>query len=409
MILFLNRKKFYLVKEPRRIKNIRLQSILFVALLFVALLIYVINYFSEKNSHGFFTYVYNYHTFDTRLLLWKNTLGIIKEHFFLGVGTNNWQIWFPKEGLAKFGEGVSNGIETYQRPHNDFLWVFSESGVAGFVFFVLIFLLPIRYCFRLIRSKERSPKSYVLFVATLIGYAIISFVDFPLERIEHNVIFFSILALVATDNYRWANRENKKGETKKYQIAFLIIAPALIMMVSCCRFSGEYHAHKLIEAHHRQDWNKMITEKNKAKNVFYTMDFFSAPLSWYSGVAYFNLDKLSLATTEFEAARLVHPYNIHVLNNLASCYEKNNRHAEAIDLYKKALEISPGFSESLLNLSGAYYNSGNIESAFKTIDRCDFDSTDTKYLTFLGAILQRKGVPLEKFISLKKKNPQSTP
>ncbi len=406
LVLFFHRKKIQRVEKKGERKKMSILT--FLLLLFVSLVvaIYAMDYFDSQLAQRLFAYAYDFHTANTRFLLWQNTLDIIKEHFLFGVGTNNWQIWFPHEGLSRFNDAVANGLSTYQRPHNDFLWVFSETGIIGFLFYVMIFLAGIRYCFRMVRNSndEISRRNYILFIATIIGYAIISFVDFPLERIEHNLIFFTILSIIATDYLRRFNYTGKKRLIKKNLTITLVTISAFTLVVSCCRFTGEYYSHRLISAHLNSDWKKMIDEKNRAGNIFYNMDFFSTPLAWYSGVAYYNRGDLQHATVDFETADRVHPNNIHVLNNLATCYEKNNRHYEAIEFYKRALSISPEFRESLVNLSGAYYNSGEFENAYQTISKCSLDTTDGKYMNFLKAILQKKDITPEKFISLKRQS-----
>ena len=135
---------------------------------------------------------------------------------------------------------------------------------------------------------------------------------------------------------------------------------------------------------------KMIDEADKAQNTFYNIDPMSAPICWYAGVANFALNNLKEAKINFEKAYTIHPYHIHVINNLASCYEKLNDHKKAIELYNEALKISPDFEETILNLSGSYYNSGDFEKAYLTIRKCSENCTDVKYLVFLHAILSKE-------------------
>ena len=370
--------------------------------IFIIGIIYSLMYFNFSLTNKIFVHAFNFNTANTRLLLNENSIEMIKDHFFLGVGTNNWQIWFPNYGLSKFSEDVSNGISTFQRPHNDFLWVRCESGILGFIFFLAIFISSIYYCIRLIKkSTDNSERQrYVFYLATIIGYALISFVDFPLERIEHNVLFFLLLSIVATEYFSLqATPQAKRSPVGRKPGVRILGLCIFTFIVGAYRLNGEFHTHKLITAHWNSDWPKMISEKKKAENAFYNLDYYSAPLSWYSGVAQFNLDNLSNAIGDFEEAYKIHPYNIHVLNNLASAYEKSNRHAEAIEFYLKALAISGNFRESLLNLSGAYYNNSEYENAFQTIIKCKIDTSDKKYVTFLKAILTKKNIDYEKFIS----------
>ena len=74
--------------------------------------------------------------------MWENSGEMIKENFVFGVGAGNWQVYFPKYGFDKFSVNeIKNGLTTYQRPHNDFLWILCETGIIGILAFVSIFII----------------------------------------------------------------------------------------------------------------------------------------------------------------------------------------------------------------------------------------------------------------------------
>jgi tetratricopeptide (TPR) repeat protein len=114
----------------------------------------------------------------------------------------------------------------------------------------------------------------------------------------------------------------------------------------------------------------------------------SAPIDWYMGVAHFTQGSINEAKICFDAAYKLHPYHIHVLNNLASCYESLGNHQHAISLYSKALDISKDFEESLLNLAAVYFNISDIQKAFETISKCSIYSENPNYRVYLKAILK---------------------
>jgi tetratricopeptide (TPR) repeat protein len=142
--------------------------------------------------------------------------------------------------------------------------------------------------------------------------------------------------------------------------------------------------------HAQANWNQLIKEADYAKNFYYTMDPMSAPIDWYKGVALFSSGDINSAKMAFESACAIHPNNIHVLNNLGSCYESLKQHDKAEEYYLKALNISSGFEEARLNLSAVYFNAGKFEKAFETIDKCSPYCDDEKYKTFLPAILNAR-------------------
>jgi tetratricopeptide (TPR) repeat protein len=97
----------------------------------------------------------------------------------------------------------------------------------------------------------------------------------------------------------------------------------------------------------------------------------STPLPWYSGVGYFSKNDIVQAHQSFLEAYRIHPNHLHVLNNLATCDQLLNDRDKALDLYQKALQISPTFEPALRNLSAVYFNRGMYDEAYRTVRKCD--------------------------------------
>ncbi|MCX6290987.1 MAG: O-antigen ligase family protein [Bacteroidetes bacterium] len=406
VVLFFYRKDFFRDEKKRKKRKTGNTPLYLLILILAASGLFAFNFFDNTFVQKVFAYTYKFHAVGTRLELWENSMGMIGHHFFTGVGTNHWQVWFPKEGLSKFSESVVHGISSYQEPHNDFLRVFSESGVMGFLFYAAIFFAGIHYGIRLTRNTTDKvmKRQTILFTATLIGYAVISLVDFPLAGIEHNVLFFTILSILTAGNLQRFNFPVKMWQVKKKLLVALSIILVLCFTVSCFRVNGEYHSEKLNRALKSGDWNQVLSEKENASAIFYNMDHFSTPLAWYSGVARLNKGEVKKAATELESAYKIHPYHLRTLIDLAGCYEKMNLHKKAIDYYEKAMEISPDFRESRLELSRAYFNAGDFQMAFVSISNCKPDTMDYAYMKILNSILEKKNMSMEEFMAEYKKS-----
>ena len=362
------------------------------------------NIIQTKTISNSFTSSNNTNTFTTRIYLWKNSIEIIKDNPITGIGLGNWQIYFPKYGLQEFSSVISDGLLTYQRPHNDFLWIWSEFGITGIILFILIFFQILYYSFKLFKDDSINVSERYFFLVTflmLVGYIFISLVDFPLERIEHQIILMLLFSIVIISYHK---RIISKVSNKKFSTFFifsLLITVVFSILISSYRILGEYHMKKLYQAHSNGNWEGMIKEAEKANNYFYNMDLMSIPVDWYKGVGEFSLGKIDLASETFRKALSIHPYNIHILNNLGSCYEVLGNHNEAIELYNRALQISPNFSETLLNISAVYYNTNDFDKAFEFFNKCEINTKDKKYSQFLIYILKGK---LKKLIVKHSKN-----
>jgi len=133
----------------------------------------------------------------------------------------------------------------------------------------------------------------------------------------------------------------------------------------------------------------VISEIDKGYSVFATLDPTSAPLQWYRGEANFLLNNKEEALEDYKKAYKAHPYHIHVLNNLATCYELANDHDHAIYYYKKALELFPRFERALINLGAVYYNIGKYKDAYETLSRCNANTNKSELKQYLKVVKEK--------------------
>lgn len=325
-----------------------------------------------------------------RLRLWEKTGKMIQENIFLGVGTGNWKIALPKYGLNDlvWGKDMTT-IEV--RPYNDFLWVFAEIGIFGFLCFLSIFAAGGYCAIRSIKNvnnrKSRFLSACLLF--SLIGFAIISFFDFPKERIEHLVYFGTVLTFL---NFLYPLQIKRINVSAR--VLFMIYCLSILVCIIClwtgfARVNGELRMIKIFNARRQGRWLEVINQTDLINKSLYSIDHTSTPVYWYRGVANFSLNRIEDALGDFKKAHEVHPYHIHVLNNLGSCYEVRGNHSQAEYYYLKALEISPVFDETLINLTAVYYNTKEYKRAYATIMRTNWRLKDPRRESYIK-ILEEK-------------------
>lgn len=340
--------------------------------------------YSEK-----FILLYNNETFKERILLWQNTWSMIKEFPFMGVGGGNWQIFFPKYGLQHFMQTnylISDGYTTFQRPHNDFLWVWSETGLIGLIAYISIFVIALKTCYKSFKRGKNHNESLIFLSLffTLIAYIIIAFFDFPLERNEHQLLLALILAHAIGSN----RNQQKEGNTKTGKNSLILVLALLCgsLFIALKRLPAERSALKIIQAHAVNDWDKIIRETPKCISPFYTLDNFSIPINWYSGVAHYAHNDLPAAKSDFEMAYTTNPYQVHVLNNIAGLYEKEGKHKQALQYYNELLQISPTQPDAILNKSAVLFNMNQINDAFACLYQFKYDEGNTQFIGYLNVI-----------------------
>jgi O-antigen ligase len=357
-----------------------------------------------------------------RLILWDHSLRVYLDNPYIGCGIGNWKINIPLYGAE--GLPSETGTVFFQRPHNDFLWVLAETGAAGLLCYLLIFVLAARYCLKAMDRAE-TDSDFLAAVAILFGvlaYAVDASFSFPKERIVHQVFLMAYLATATVLHARSGAahlRLSPTGSSLKetgpspgqtdsvaaakhsslnvlphthnkmtYAAAMVIIAIVLAAcdVIGFIRLKSEIHMSRAFAAVAVSDRERVISEIRLAETPLSALDPTSTPLAWYSGVAHFELNHVDSAMVEFERALKHNPRHVHVLNNLGTCYEVKGAHDTATDYYNRAIEILPSFDEAIINLAAVYYNQGEFEQAYSVIRRIEGPSTDSRYEPFLSKI-----------------------
>lgn len=303
---------------------------------------------------------------EERLVLWDKTYHMIRQRPLFGVGSGNWQVYFPDATLTGLWRAEDLNY-TFQRPHNDFLWLIAETGFIGFNFFILFILYLLFYLFRSFRFMKENylvSMDIILCASFIIGYNCISFFDFPKERIEHLVWINIILGIAYYHVTTYSDIKIQGFLVIKPSAVFICFLLCLsIVYIGLLRFNGEYHTRKMLDYKNSNQKIELIKEGNKALSFVYTLDPTSVPLQWYTGNAHAALGSYDQARTDFLRSYFLNPYNRNVLNDLGSSYALNGKIELAKKYYEESARISPRFDEPKLNLAALYLQESNFKMA----------------------------------------------
>jgi tetratricopeptide (TPR) repeat protein len=328
-----------------------------------------------------------------RLMLWDATCRMIQDYIAFGVGAGNWKITVPTYQL-QYANFMTGNIH-FDKAHQDILTFGAELGLVGMCLYVLWLVLPIGRALSLFGSAATSTER-VLYVA--LGMAGVQFVvdsclNFPKDRFETWIGFALVLACVA-QGYGTANIDSTSqtniptaglpmGPPSRSTFVVLGLLGAIFVVMGIggyrmarARFGNERATRLALASHNIQQWEFMRSAIDKYYSPLATLTPATVPLIWYRAIALQSMGgQEAQAHQDFLAAYEAHPNNMVVLNNLASSYAVMGQHQNAIETYQKALTISPTFQDALINLTAAYYNSGDFGAALKTINRCDSTQT----------------------------------
>ena len=328
-----------------------------------------------------------------RLQLWDKTYYMIKQHPLLGVGMGNWQIHFPDATLKGMYRAEDLNY-TFQRPHNDVLWIIAETGFIGFNLFLIFIVSLLIFLLRttkIISTQKLNSIEPLLCFIFIIGFYTTAFFDFPKERIEHLIwinIIFGFTYYLIKENNELKFLSSLKVKNSYY--AAMISITVVTTTIGIYRYKGEYYTRKMYDQKKITNNAGVLQQGKKALNFAYSIDPTSLPIKWYTGNSYAILGNYMQAKNDLLTAKNINPFNRNVLNDLASAYVNTNQKDSAIYYYLEAIRISPRFDDPKLNLVTIYFNQKQFEKADSCLKTILHDSERrTQYQKMVNAFLKK--------------------
>ena len=298
-----------------------------------------------------------------RQRLWDKTLCTFQKNPLMGVGAGNWQTHFAGCNIHGLYSVEINNV-TYQRPHNDFLWVLSETGLIGFLLYLFFLLGLLFYGIKYLkRTTETNLFPGMTRLSLLVGLLVIACFSFPKERVELIVWMYILLALIY--HHAASTRDQNKRDSFLGQILLIVfmLGSSFSVYTLGHRAQGEFEMNQIYFLKAYQKWPELLAACDAGESRFYTLDPNAIPINWYRGTGHFSQGKFAAAKEDFEEALKIAPYSQHCWNDLGSCLEKLGQRKEAKDCYLQALTISPMFNDPRLNLGILYYKDGDFITA----------------------------------------------
>lgn len=309
---------------------------------------------------------------NSRLIFWKKSFGLIKNHPIIGVGAGNWRLVVASINEPPNPLHTINNY-TYSQPHNEWVGFLSELGIIGFVLAICIFILPIfQMLLKLTFGKPKSGMYLLFYSGFLAGFYVYASFDFPFKRIEHLILVFSILAFLFNKLPLDEIITLPTFKIRKYTLLFQRVFISLLLftvIVAGARIKGEYYTLKFFTDERKND-NAVVKYAQKATNIFYRITPNTLPVAWFEGVAHFRLGQYQKAVQSFELSIKSTPYEVRVLNDYGTGLFALSKNSLAIDALKKSISIDPDFDEAKFNLSAIYYSMQKPDSALFYANKC---------------------------------------
>ncbi|GCD77207.1 hypothetical protein JCM31826_06890 [Thermaurantimonas aggregans] len=298
-----------------------------------------------------------------RLKFWKNSLEMFKENP-LGVGAGNWQFWFPKYGVEGMNTSVMDGETVLPQPHNDFLWVLTESGIFGFLFFSAFWILVLATAYSVKKSSQEHlvKRQMLISLLSIVGYLGFSFFDFPLERPEIQLLILSTAAFVLSKSHKGIIRLPS-------WTSLIFVGIGLASSYSAYqKLKSEKISVKVLEANARQDARRIIPLAESAISDYFVVDRVGNTMYYYMGLGYMAFQNWPMMKEMYEKALGLTPYHFISMNQMGNYYKAQNDLLMAREWYIKALKIAPRYTAALLNKAEVEHKLGYHNDALNTLN-----------------------------------------
>jgi O-antigen ligase/Flp pilus assembly protein TadD len=317
-----------------------------------------------------------------RLIVWQHTLEMVRNNPLVGVGLGSWQYEYPKYDK---GDWITNNTAP-QRPHNDLLWILSETGVIGLGLFLWLLFVILQMIWQKLKHPTDITTLWMLGIGVgLLAFVGHSFFSFPQERPAPSLIFWMGIGAIANLAYKPNERP------LPFRVAYLLAIPLLF-----CGLILSYHHIQFdkfyLQAHsawRQQNWQQLLSATNQARQW--------GPLNYriylLKGAAHQQLGQLEEAIASYQNAQQQHPNEGHAA--LGSAYLANKNYDLALKhlriehaLYPNAPQVKADLANALLQVGTQH----QIQRAYTLAqasyqEALSFQATDPRIYNNLGSVM----------------------
>ncbi len=331
-----------------------------------------------------------------RLYIYLNTFRMIRDHPLRGVGFGNFKYIYPRYRDQK--EWTISGLNTrVEEAHNEYLQIFSEVGLFGFLIFMFILLRIMKMSWDLLR-KEKLNHSFFLSMALTAGILstlIQCLFDFNLQNPASGITFWSSVGFL---EILYQGRRNIREpfllglRGRPFLWYFLkgvtLLSIILGLILSIKPLFGDYHLKAGRFYMELNDWKAALYHFEKGKR--FCPNHFD--ISFHLGQTYGELKDYEKAIESYKKSISLHPCFIEAKNNLGVIYLRAGKIEEAIEEFKNAISINPFYPALHNNLGYIYREKNLIKEAFSEYFKAlELEPENPEILKNIGLLFSKIG------------------
>jgi len=325
--------------------------------------------------------VFNKASLDKRYHYWNSSIEMIAEQPITGIGAGNWRINFPKHGLMGVDATTLEGSTTINRPHNDLLWIFSETGIIGLTGFLCFLIFTIWFGIKVFtKSESQEEKQFTLLsLFGMVSFMVYGFFEFPLERPEHYFFFILYAAWIIAAYLKYHNPKGLKVSTIPVVWTLLILSIFSTYVVSQ-RLSGAISAKKTLQFYGTNNFKGLVLNGEKAINFCYNMDAFGNPLNYFVGIGKYGQGNIKAARINFDQSLKNHPYHILTYIQMGNTYKNEKKFDLALGYYQQLIDFVGINQTAILNIAEVNYYKKDYKASLLALNRVKIDESNQKFM-----------------------------
>lgn len=349
--------------------------------------------------------LFNTSNLDLRFNYWNSSVEMIKESPITGIGAGNWRINFIKQGLRGLNKSIIDGYTTINRPHNDILWVSSETGIIGVFGFLGFLVFSLLYTLKaaIVEELQSQKLSYIFSLVGITSFIIYGFFEFPLERPEH-MVFLILYASFGISGFMKMKEGQKLLVPNQIVLGVFMLSTLFSVYVINSRVESAKAAKIAVDAFGKRNPRAMIQSGQEAAQEYYSLDDFGNPVAFFEGMGKLANQNTKGAKDAFSRALQAHPY--HILSNIQMGNTMRNlsRYAAAEEYYSAALSVSPLNEQALLNRVEVYLLQDEWKNALKDLRNLRPNPQNQRYMNALKRTLNQyyTNPPIVEYSSMNK-------
>ncbi|MDI6797190.1 MAG: O-antigen ligase family protein, partial [Desulfatibacillaceae bacterium] len=302
---------------------------------------------------------------ELRWAIYRNSMVMIKDHFWLGVGLGNHKVHYPAYVRSAVVEKIFSEDAQLTNVHNDYIQAFAETGFIGFAFLAWLFVAMTLSAWRLIRDSS-NPQRRIMALSLyggVLGILVMALFCFPFQRA---IPPFVLMVYLGIASFWERGIKAQKPVQLPWQAGFVLAGLLLVGLVIAIRAQADRieadRQYILVTSAERMGLWEAV--RDRAQMVAKLDPHRKKALS-YLGRAYIELGEYGLGIESLTKVIEAYPYHMNALLNIGVAYAALGEEEKALEVYDKVLNIKPDYGKAHNNVANVLLRQEKLPEALR--------------------------------------------